>query len=289
MSEVGTQYFLGNTEIINSFVGDVQVLINPFEFKPPLPTQSLFAYYDAKNINSYPGSGSIWYDISGNNRNLFITASVSASFTSSVFPTFNSFENSLEFNGNNGLISEAISSSIAQTHAITQVAWVKLANLSSSVGVMAVQQGASGTGHVGDNQGYFSGIAYGPTGSNYRWRISSEPWTPDRAPIYSSVNETAENEWIMMAATLTFGGGLPENNLFTLYRNGNNVLASGSGLNINWFRSTGSLVVGAQYYNSAPAFGVQFDSMFSGSISSVLYYNRALSANEIEQIYEYGR
>lgn len=33
MSEVGTQYFLGNTEIIQSYIGDTEVLINPYNVK----------------------------------------------------------------------------------------------------------------------------------------------------------------------------------------------------------------------------------------------------------------
>jgi hypothetical protein len=40
MSIVGTQYFLGNTEIINSFVGDIPIVINPI-----LPPAPLFIEY----------------------------------------------------------------------------------------------------------------------------------------------------------------------------------------------------------------------------------------------------
>ena len=37
MAEAGTQYFLGNTEVINSFVGNTPVIINPFEKGPLAP------------------------------------------------------------------------------------------------------------------------------------------------------------------------------------------------------------------------------------------------------------
>jgi hypothetical protein len=37
--------------------------------KPELITNGLQLYLNAANYNSYPGSGSTWYDLSGNNRN----------------------------------------------------------------------------------------------------------------------------------------------------------------------------------------------------------------------------
>ena len=36
---------------------------------PPISTNKLLVHYDAANTKSYNGSGSLWYDISGNNTN----------------------------------------------------------------------------------------------------------------------------------------------------------------------------------------------------------------------------
>lgn len=44
-------------------------LINPYIIRPPLVTNNLMIYLDAKSSTSYPGSGTIWYDISGNSNN----------------------------------------------------------------------------------------------------------------------------------------------------------------------------------------------------------------------------
>ena len=38
--------------------------------KPPISTSGLYLYVDATNSSSYNGSGNIWYDLSGNNRDV---------------------------------------------------------------------------------------------------------------------------------------------------------------------------------------------------------------------------
>ena len=45
---------------------------------------NILAHYDASNIASYPGSGNIWYDISGNNYNSLTSSDPS------TYPTFSS-------------------------------------------------------------------------------------------------------------------------------------------------------------------------------------------------------
>ena len=46
-----------------------------------------YAYWDASNPNSYPGSGSTWFDLSGNGNNLTLTGSVN--FTANNGGVFN--------------------------------------------------------------------------------------------------------------------------------------------------------------------------------------------------------
>lgn len=71
MSEVSTQYFLGNTEIINSYVGDVSVLINPTPLAPyDIPLNGLLMFLDGeKNVDTASG---YWYNSYGGN----VTASL---------------------------------------------------------------------------------------------------------------------------------------------------------------------------------------------------------------------
>lgn len=42
-------------------------------YSPRTVTDGLVAYYDANNIKSYPGSGTVWYDKSGNGYDLTLT------------------------------------------------------------------------------------------------------------------------------------------------------------------------------------------------------------------------
>lgn len=71
MSLVGTQYFLGNTEVINSFVGDVPVLINPTSGPEyPIPLDNLIMFLDGtQNMDTASG---YWYNSYGGN----VTASM---------------------------------------------------------------------------------------------------------------------------------------------------------------------------------------------------------------------
>lgn len=45
-------------------------------YGPRIPTDNLFAYVDAANNKSYPGTGTTWYDLSGNNHNFTLGSSV---------------------------------------------------------------------------------------------------------------------------------------------------------------------------------------------------------------------
>ena len=76
MSLQSTQYFLGNTEIIQSFVGDTPVLFEPFLAPPyPIPLDGLIMFLDG-NQNLDTSSG-YWYNSYGGN----VTASLFGSPT----------------------------------------------------------------------------------------------------------------------------------------------------------------------------------------------------------------
>jgi hypothetical protein len=58
---------------------------------PDIVTDGLVLHLDAANDKSYPGSGSIWYDLSGNNKNF--TWFATPSFTSGIIPYFSTLGN----------------------------------------------------------------------------------------------------------------------------------------------------------------------------------------------------
>jgi hypothetical protein len=81
--------YLGNTEIGSEYVDSyqlgriyqgTQIVQGGYSID-----NGAYAYYDASNPTSYPGSGSTWYDISGNNNNLTFTGSVTYSTGSLAF------------------------------------------------------------------------------------------------------------------------------------------------------------------------------------------------------------
>ncbi|MDT9547744.1 MAG: LamG domain-containing protein [Chlorobium phaeovibrioides] len=54
--------FKGSTEVLRAFAGGSQVW-------PKIVTDGLVLHLDAGDVNSYPGSGTTWYDLSGNGNN----------------------------------------------------------------------------------------------------------------------------------------------------------------------------------------------------------------------------
>ena len=70
--DTGTLAYIGGIKINASslYLGDIPALINPTYARPGIPLDGLMAYYDATKTESYPGSGTTWFDISGNNINL---------------------------------------------------------------------------------------------------------------------------------------------------------------------------------------------------------------------------
>ena len=64
-------------------------------YNPSIVRDSLLLYLDAANTKSYPGSGTTWYDLSGNNKNPTLTNG----------PTFNSDNlGSIVLDGTNDMV-----------------------------------------------------------------------------------------------------------------------------------------------------------------------------------------
>lgn len=94
MATAGTQLYLGNTLINNSFLGDTASILNPFEFNN-IVTNNLLFYVNAGFSTSYPGSGTTWNDLSGqtNTATLVNTPTFTSNGISSYF-TFSNASNS---------------------------------------------------------------------------------------------------------------------------------------------------------------------------------------------------
>jgi hypothetical protein len=271
MSIQATQIFLGSTPIPFYYVGEDQVGLYP-ETQTSIPTNGLIYLFDATNVNSYPGSGSQWNDLSPNK----IVASI---FSSSVFPTWDNTNKEFDFNGSNQALIANISSSAFTGSIIrdfSQLMWMKMPTSGiSPQGVLGVvnMQTATPGGTTFDAISFVSG-------SN-NWRLqSNENFRNVNAPA-----ETVFNEYFLISATRTSG-----TDNFKLYKN-TTVIASASMTPVTYAASGSTPIwssIGQRFYNTGNA-SWPSDGWWSGSLSSVMLYNRVLSDIEIAQIFNAGR
>ena len=86
-------------------------------------TSGLILNLDAGNASSYPGTGTTWTDLSGNNNNGTLVNGVGYSSSNGGIMTFD---------GVNDFVNCGNSSTFNQTNALTLSTWVKINSLSST-------------------------------------------------------------------------------------------------------------------------------------------------------------
>ena len=239
-----------------------------------VPKNGLIQKLDASDPASYPGSGSVWYDVSGYNHNM------SASF-GATFPSYSN--NQFSFNGINNAVSTFITSSLP---AFSMVVWQELgaytltSNTSSRSG--GAYSLATGSGNSGTQ---FDSLTYNENREE-KWEIATENNNRD---VLSSVSETSASlsEYVMIS--MTDGGG--PLGAQKLYRN--SALVGTGSKGVQYTGNKNLVLVGSRYYNfpsvSPAAEGYYApEGFYTGSILSALLYNRELSASEIAGIFEAG-
>ena len=204
---------------------------------------------DAAKKDSYPGSGTLWRDISGNGNNGTLTNG----------PTFNSNNGgSIVFDGiddttNCGLISSLPSGISPRTIQV----WI---NYSSGFNPSVL---ASISGYGTDQLGRIFQLSVGGPGFNNEKLVI---WGNNNNYISSF---TLDREtWTNVTVTVTSGVTFPR---ITIYKNG--VSDGGAETNINTL-NTESYVVGGRLGTY---------SRFKGRIAQNLVYNRALTPAEVLQ------
>jgi hypothetical protein len=228
---------------------------------PKIVTNGLVLSLDAADKNSYPDSGTIWRDLSGNGYNGTLTNG----------PTFNSANGgSIVFDGTNDYIITTTNETplLNITSSITLESWIMSTALANSLH----GDGINSKGLSSDNNsGVYETLLVQSGSVNYpyfRVRIgSSTPtYTPRSIPI--NLNEIYQ-------FTSTYDGST-----MRVYING---IESGTGS-----AQTGDIQTNTQQLTMGVRFtfrGGGNDAFFSGRIYNNKIYNRALSASEIEQNY----
>lgn len=249
--------FYVNGSVIHRFGGEI-------------PRNGLIQILDASNPASYPGSGSIWYDISGYNHNM------SSSF-GATFPSYNN--NQFNFNGINNAVSTFITSSL---NAFSLVTWTKIGSLapiptsSRSGGAYSI---TTGSGNFGTQ---FDSLTFDENRED-KWEIATEQNNRD---VRSSVQETVASldEYVMISMTNAGLDGTQK-----LYRN-STLVATGS-FGSQYTSSLNLVLVGSRYYTfpsgSTPG-SYAPEGFYTGSIVSCLLYNRELSDIDILDIFNAG-
>jgi hypothetical protein len=246
-----------------------------------IPTGGLIQYLDASNPASYPGSGSIWYDISGYNHNM------SSSF-GATFPTWDSSSQYFNFNGTSNAVSTYMTSSLST---YSMVVWAKIGDVSPPTSSRAggAYSIVSGSDSGQPSSGLqFDSLTYSET-LDQRWEIATEQ---NQRDVYSNVTETDTTEFLMIA--MTNAGLSGSQNLYRATSYQPPVIVNSDSPSPNYGNRgdsyTGSLmIVGNRYYNVTGSFqGYAPEGFYTGSIAGVLFYNRALSANEITDIWNAG-
>ena len=207
---------------------------------------------DAGNLNSYPGTGNTWIDLTGNGYNGTLINN----------PIFD-YENGgcILFDGTAQWVSlGTLPTGLRFTNNFTINIWLRFTNLAGSQSIFSCNE----------NAGY--GIVANYTVPN---RVQTRFWinnnfTPTAGQLTSAFNTTS---WFNITAT--FNG---TNVIF--YRNGA-LIQSVSDPGIITYPSIQPVLIGA---NPTGASTAQY--YFKGRISQVQLYDRALSLQEIVQNYD---
>ena len=208
-------------------------------YSPKIVTSGLVLCLDAANIKSYPGSGTTWFDLSGNGNNGPIVNS--PTFSNNVF----TFSNALQQGVNIPYKSE----------------WRLIG--SNTITYWANGVGDSNRTVVGYEKGSWRGYQLLSNGVAY----SGSDGSNDLNVSFTK----ASNDWVMLAWVIDRSAGF-----YYLYRNG--ILQTSSAIthpDLSSSFSGGNLTIGSSA-GSATRF-------YTGSISSVSFYTRALSAAEVQQ------
>ena len=222
----------------------------------------LVLHLDAANVKSYPGTGTVWKDLSGNGNDGTLVNGVGYSSDNNGVMTFD---------GVNDYGDIADTPILNMQQGLTISAFIRLETLENSVYPMIVRKGngpfSSGAGS--DQYGLWlwrGGLSQYGAG----FRIVDE--TDTLRTVNSNIdNNTILNQWILLTGTFQTGDS-------TVVK----IFYDGSLINQNTYsgshqikQTNGSLRIGFMNGFSTGHFG--------GKIPSVSVYNRALTPEEIQQ------
>ena len=210
---------------------------------PDIVADGLVLHLDAGNSKSYPGSGSTWFDLSGNENNGTLA-------NGAIYNTNN--KGNIIFGGNDDIVSVSASNSLGKSIFYTTSAWVLYKDV----------------GHTGWMM-ICDSVSYGVSGGYMMWLTSDSPSDGkllasfDGNWQYGTVR-IPPNSWTNLCIS-------KNNNQLSFYVNGLFDITR----TYNFTSSTSSTNVDIGYSMRNTGYP------FNGNISQVSIYNKALTSQQI--------
>lgn len=222
-----------------------------FAHSPKIVTNGLVLALDAGNTKSYPGTGTTWFDKSGNGYNGTLTNG----------PTFSSANGgSIVFDGTDDYVDTNLSTNFS-TSDFTLHAWVYPEFDSATYGRPIITKNGNGSCGI-----YDFALEYGRISNKFQFIMDGGTANPE---LYSTT--FPKNNWYNVVATREYLGST--NYKCTIYVNGSlNATITGNYTGGNASKTTiGKFIDCALVQN------------WLGKIEICSVYNRALSAQEVQQ------
>ena len=217
-------------------------------YSPAIVTSGLVLYLDAANKVSYPGSGTSWVDLSGNNYNGSLN-------TGPLFSSNNL--GSIAFDGvSTGQEVNIGSKTINFTSGGTFEIWTKIDNVNRNQGFFSMSPGTS----------YINFYSPGATNQKMRWEVIGNVALPYNA--INSLTSLQNNVWYHVVGNFDPSGGSTR-----IYINGSLDNSQSSYTNVP-SSVTSQIIIGS------------YAGILDGNIAVAKIYTRALSASEIMQNFQ---
>ena len=216
-------------------------------YSPKIVTDGLVVSLDAADKTSYPGSGTTWYDLSGNGLNGTLSVDTIGTVSSSLKTM--AFDG--KPSGNNNVINIAGVPARVENESVTMELWVQICE---TIWTGMVSQAS-----------YTQGYTTYATGNGWYVYIDADPSGELATSGNYATGSNGKTDWMLYCGT--FDGGT-----LSAYSNGS---LDGSAAGITARVPAGNTVqLGA---DTALAYYLK------GHISTFRLYNRALSAKEVSQ------
>lgn len=227
-------------------------------YSPKIVTDGLVLMLDAANPKSYPGTGTVWYDLSGNNNHFDI---VSTAFN-------NGNTKYMDFNGSYGC-AKKVDVDMVIDGSITAILWTRIKDSTAEWRTLFRGRSSNSNHQVIIQSGAWDIGAYNSTNGTY---FTSAAYSQQSLPGYGT------SQWNMLI--WRWNDGSP---YYNLSYNDTPSTIRGQISGINGRFNGGICSIGA--YNN----GVQTDPSQSsqpwGDISNISLYNRFVSDNDCLQYY----